>query len=235
MKTKKTALITGASKGLGYALAESLAKEGWALLINARDATALLAAKKRLSKFTDVIAITGDVRDEIHLLELAEILEKKQWNLDLVVNNASTLGTSPLKQLLDHPLENLHTVFHTNMIAPISLLQKVRPYLNEGAKIINVSSDAANEAYETWGAYGGSKAGLDHMTAILGNENPEYYFYAFDPGDMRTDMHQAAFPGEDISDRPFPSEQAVPEMLQLIESDLPSGRYTINSFKKLAI
>ncbi len=235
MKTKKTALITGASKGLGYALAESLAKEGWALLINARDATALLAAKKRLSKFTDVIAITGDVRDEIHLLELAEILKKKQWNLDLVVNNASALGSSTLKPLLDHPTENLYIVFHTNMIAPISLLQKVRPFLNNGAKIINISSDAASEAYETWGAYGGSKAGLDHMTVILGKENPEYYFYAFDPGDMQTDMHQAAFPGEDISDRPFPTVQAVPAMLELIESDLQSGRYTINSLEKRAI
>lgn len=235
MKSKKTALITGASKGLGYALAEILAKEGWALLINARETTELLTAKKRLEEFTDVIAIAGDVRDEIHLLELAEVLEKKQWNLDVVVNNASALGTLPLKQLLDHPVENLHTVFHTNMIAPISLLQKVRPYLNEGARIINISSDAGKEAYETWGAYGGSKAGLDHMTAILGKENPEYYFYAFDPGDMRTDMHQAAFPGEDISDRPFPREQAVPAMLELIEDNLPGGRYTINSLKKLAI
>ncbi len=235
MKTKKTALITGASKGLGYALAESLAKQGWALLINARDTTALLAAKKRLAEFTDVIAIAGDVRDEIHLLELAEVLEKQQWNLDLVVNNASALGTTPLKQLLDHSVENLHTVFHTNMIAPVSLLQKVRPFLNNGAKIINISSDAASEAYETWGAYGGSKAGLDHMTTILGKENPEYYFYAFDPGDMRTEMHQRAFPGEDISDRPLPTEEAVPAMLELIEDTLPSGRYTINSLEKRAI
>ena len=235
MKTIKTALITGASKGLGYALGEHLAKHGWNLLINARDSIALLAAKKRLAEFTEVIALSGDMRDEIHLLELPEVLERKQWNLNLVVNNASALGTSPLKPLLDHPTENLHIVFHTNMIAPISLLQKVRPFLNNGAKIINISSDAASEAYETWGAYGGSKAGLDHMTVILGKENREYYFYAFDPGDMQTDMHQAAFPGEDISDRPFPTEQAVPAMLELIESDLPSGRYTINSLEKREI
>lgn len=112
------------------------------------------------------------------------------------------------------------------MIAPISLLQKIKAYLHDGAKIINVSSDAGAEVYEKWGAYGGSKAGLDHMTAILGKENPQYRFYAFDPGDMRTDMHQAAFPGEDITDRPFPTEFAVPTILQLIENNFPNGRYT---------
>ena len=202
MDNTKTALITGASKGLGFALAESLAKQGWKLLINARSAQRLLATKKHLEQFTQVVAISGSVIDEIHLLQLPEALEANQWTLDLVVNNASALGLSPMRNLLDHPIENLHTIFHTNMIAPISLLQKVKPFLNANATIINVSSDAAAEAYETWGGYGGSKAGLDHMTAILGKENPHYNFYSFDPGDMRTAMHQAAFPGEDISDRP---------------------------------
>jgi short-subunit dehydrogenase len=223
---KKTALITGASKGLGFALAESLARNGWKLLINARDARQLLSVKNYLQRFTEVVAISGDVRDEIHLWQLAEALDQHQWKLDLVVNNTSTLGVSPLQPLLSHPVDNLHLVFHTNMIAPISLLQKVQPYLRDGATIINVSSDAGAEAYEKWGAYGGSKAGLDHMTAILGKENPQYHFYAFDPGDMRTDMHQAAFPGEDISDRPLPTEYAVPAILQLIENTLPNGRYT---------
>ena len=235
MTTNKTALITGASKGLGYALAESLAKEGWNLLINGRNTKELLAAKKRLAASTEVIAIAGDVRDELHLQVLADVLKKKQWQLDLLINNASALGISPLKPLLDHPVENLHTIFHTNMIAPVSLLQKVISCFNNGAKIINVSSDAGQEAYETWGAYGGSKAGLEHMTKILGKENPEYYFYAFDPGDMRTDMHQSAFPGEDISDRPYPSEHAVPAMVQLIDGNLPSGRYTIYSFEKQSV
>ncbi len=233
--TNKTALITGASKGLGYALGESLAKKGWKLLINARKPSELLAAKKRLAEFTEVMAIAGDVRDEIHLLELTKVLDRKRWQLDLLVNNASSLGISPLRPLLDYPIQNLHIVFHTNMIAPVSLLQKVRPYFNENAKIINVSSDAGKEAYETWGAYGGSKAGLEHMTSILAKENPQYHFYAFDPGDMRTDMHQAAFPGEDISDRPFPTEYAVPAMLQLIEDDLPSGLHTTHSLEKQSI
>ena len=145
-----------------------------------------------------------------------------------MINNASALGGSPLKNLLEHSVDNLHVVFHTNMIAPISLIQKVKAYLNDAASIINISSDAAVEAYETWGAYSGSKAGLDHMTRILGVENPEYNFYAFDPGDMWTDMHQAAFPNEDISDRPLPEEKAVPALLQLINNPLPSGRYSIN-------
>ena len=232
MKSHKTALITGASKGFGYQLALHLAQHGWSLLITARTPVSLLAAKKQLSKYTEVKAISGDVRDEVHLLELAETLQIHEWKLDLVVNNASALGTSPLQKLLDHQVDNLHTVLHTNMIAPISILQKVKPYLKPGARIVNVSSDAAVEAYETWGAYGGSKAGLDHMTLILGKENPDYKFYAFDPGDMRTDMHQAAFPQEDISDRPLPVEFAVPAFVALVNSNSPSGRYTINSFKK---
>lgn len=232
MTNKKTALITGASKGLGYALAEALAHKGWNLLINARNAKQLLSVKNHLAQFTEVIAISGDVRDEIHLLELADALKINAWKLNLVVNNASALGISPMPALLDHPVEDLHVIFHTNMIAPISILQKVKPYLATDAMIINVSSDAGAEAYENWGAYGGSKAGLDHMTTILAKENPGFNFYAFDPGDMRTDMHQAAFPGQDISDRPLPSEHAVPAMLRLIENKFPNGRYTASSILK---
>jgi len=235
MTLKKTALITGASKGLGFALAESLARKGWNLMINARNANQLFSAKNRLADLTEVIAIAGDIRDEIHLLQLAEAFEKNHWNLDLVVNNASALGMSPMQRLLDYPIDNLHVVLHTNMIAPISLLQKVKPYFRANAKIINVSSDAGAEVYELWGVYGGSKAALNHMTAILAKENPEYSFYSFDPGDMRTDMHQAAFPGLDITDRPLPREHAVPAIIQLIEGVFPSGRYTAHSLKELPV
>jgi len=129
-------------------------------------------------------------------------------------------------------VEDLHTVFHTNLIAPLSLLQKIKPFLTEKAVIINVSSDAAKEAYERWGAYGGSKAGLDHLTAILGKEYPAWRFYSFDPGDMRTDMQQAAFPGEDISDRPLPEEKAVPACIELITGEFSSGRYTVELLKR---
>jgi short-subunit dehydrogenase len=229
---KKTALITGASKGLGYSLADHLAHAGWNLLIDARNPDQLLEAKNHLEPFTKVVAVPGDIRDEIHLLQLSEALATNQWKLDLLVNNASALGISPLPKLLEHPVDNLHVVFHTNMIAPISLLQKVKSYLKDNATIINVSSDAGAEAYETWGAYGGSKAGLDHMTSILAKEYPAWRFYSFDPGDMRTEMHQAAFPGEDISDRPTPSEKAIPALIRLIENEFPSGRYTTSRLLK---
>lgn len=232
MTNRKTALITGASKGLGYSLAESLAQKGWDLVINARHAKQLLEAENHLAQFTSVISLPGDVRDETHLLQLAEALHSNQWQLDLLVNNASALGISPMPRLLDHPIDDLHLIFQTNMIAPISLLQKVKPYLKNNATIINVSSDAGAEAYESWGAYGGSKAGLDHMTAILNKEYPEYRFYAFDPGDMRTEMHQAAFPKQDISDRPLPAEKAVPAMISLIENNFPRGRYTTSTLIK---
>src|SRR5215217_2518368 len=235
MLEKRTALITGASKGLGYFLAENLAQKGWKLLINARGVKALLEAKRYLEQFTDVIALSGDVRDEIHLLQLAEALQANEWRLDLVVNNASSLGVLPMPRLLDQPIEDLHMIFHTNMIAPISLLQKVKPYLKDKATIINVSSDAGAEAYENWGAYGGSKAGLDHMTAILAKEYPEYKFFAFDPGDMRTDMHQAAYPGQDISDRPLPTEKAVPALIELLEHAYANGRYTTSILKEQAV
>lgn len=226
MTQQKTALITGASQGLGYVLAETLAAQGWQLLINGRNAERLLQAYNILSKTTKVVAISGDVRDEIHLLQLKEALEQNNWTLDLLINNASELGVSPMVPMLDYPVDSLHQVLHTNMIAPISLLQKVKSFLENDAIVLNISSDAGLEVYEHWGVYGGSKAGLDHMTAVLAKENPALYFYAFDPGDMRTNMHQAAFPGEDISDRPLPKEAAVPAILKLIKVKPKSGRYT---------
>lgn len=226
MTNKKTALITGASRGLGYALALALAKQGWQLIINGRNAENLLTAQKELATYTKVVAISGDVRDEIHLLQLRNALQQQHWQLDLLVNNASALGVSPLVPLLEHPVDNLHEVFHTNIIAPVSLLQKVAAFFVEAPIIINISSDAAVEAYPAWGAYSSSKAALDHLSAILAKEQPQWSVYAFDPGDMRTLMHQAAFPGEDISDRPLPETAAVPALIHLLEARLPSSRYT---------
>ncbi len=221
--TNKTALITGASRGLGFELANALADQGWNLIINGRNAKKLLAAQQHLAKKTKVEAISGDVIDEIHLLQFPDRLASFN-GIDLVVNNASTLGASPLPKLLDFPIERIHTVFHTNVIAPLSLLQKISPFINEEAVIINVSSDAAIHAYEGWGGYGSSKAALDHLTQTLAKENPQWHIYAVDPGDMQTTMHQEAFPGEDISDRPLP-EKTVAGFLFLVEKKIESGRY----------
>jgi NAD(P)-dependent dehydrogenase (short-subunit alcohol dehydrogenase family) len=219
----RTALITGASRGLGLALARRLAQDGWNLIINGRGAAALEAARAQLAEQTDVVAITGDVTDETHRLTLAAVA-RKLGGLDAVVNNASILGPSPQPALLDYPLDVLEEVYRTNLIAPLGILQAVREQLRDGARIINVTSDAGREAYEGWGGYGSSKAALEQLSAILAEENPDLRVYWVDPGDMQTQMHQEAFPGEDISDRPLP-EESVPGFLALLEGELPSGRY----------
>jgi NAD(P)-dependent dehydrogenase (short-subunit alcohol dehydrogenase family) len=168
-----------------------------------------------------VTAIAGDVADPEHRRRLVEAAGD---SIDLVVNNASVIGTTPLPLLADYPLDDLRRVYEVNVIAPLALVQLALPHLSNGARIISLSSDAAVEAYETWGGYGSSKAALAHLTSILAAENPGLRAYAVDPGDMRTQMQQDAFPGEDISDRP-PPEESIPGLLVLIEGDLPSGTY----------
>lgn len=221
--TTRTALITGASRGLGLALARQLAESGWQLLINARGESALNAARAELAKKTWVVAIAGDITYAMHRHQLAEAAQAL-GGLDAVINNASILGPSPQPKLLDYPLEKLEQVYRTNVIAPLGLLQTVRHHLKPGARIVNVSSDAGVEPYEGWGGYGSSKAALEHLTAIYAAENPGFKVYWVDPGDMRTQMHQEAFPGEDISDRPLP-EVSVPGFMALLEGQYPNGRY----------
>jgi len=225
MKAQKTALITGASKGLGRALARGLAAKGWNLILTARDETQLRLIRDELAQKIHVAAIAGDVNDPAHR-EALTVLARGHAGLDLVINNAGTLGPSPLPPMLDYPLDELALVFTSNVIAPLGLIQSVRRELKPGARIINVSSDAAVNAYPGWGGYGASKAALEQASAVLAAENPDLSINWVDPGDMRTDMHQAAYPGEDISDRPLP-EARVPGFIALIESDLPSGRYSI--------
>ena len=221
--TNPTALITGASRGLGLALARQLAHQGWSLILDARGAEALDAAHKELAQITTVVAIAGDVADAAHREALARAAHAA-GGLDALVNNASTLGVSPRPNLLDYPLDALEQVFRANVFAPLGMLQAMRTTLKRTAKIINITSDAGVEPYAGWGGYGASKAALEHITAIFAEENPTMRVYWVDPGDMQTQMQQEAFPGEDISDRP-PPEASAPGLLALIEGELPSGRY----------
>jgi NAD(P)-dependent dehydrogenase (short-subunit alcohol dehydrogenase family) len=220
---ERVALITGASRGLGLALARALAVRGWSLIVDARGAAALEAARAELARHTRVIAIPGDVADPAHRRALAEAA-REAGGLDAVVNNASILGPSPQPSLFDYPLEVLEQVYRTNVIAPLALLQAVRASLKPNAAIIDITSDAGVEAYPGWGGYGSSKAALEQLSAVVAAENPALRVYWVDPGDMRTQMQQEAFPGEDISDRP-PPEASVPGLVTLLEGQLPSGRY----------
>jgi NAD(P)-dependent dehydrogenase (short-subunit alcohol dehydrogenase family) len=220
---KRTALITGASRGLGLALARELARRGWTLILDARGTEALEAARAELSKHTKVIAIPGDVADEAHRRELMEAA-RAHGGLDALVNNASILGPSPQPELLDYPLATLEEVYRVNVLAPLALIQAAREVLKPNARIVNVTSDAGVEAYSGWGGYGSSKAALEQLSAILAAENEQWRIYWVDPGDMQTRMHQEAFPGEDISDRPLP-EESVPGFVALLEGNLPGGRY----------
>jgi NAD(P)-dependent dehydrogenase (short-subunit alcohol dehydrogenase family) len=219
----RTALITGASRGLGLALSRSLAARGWNLIITARDASRLRAVRDELAVVTHVAALAGDVIDPKHR-EALTVLARGHAGLDAIVNNAGLLGPSPQPALLSYPLETLVEVFLANVLAPLALLQELRRELRPGARVVNVTSDAGVNAYEGWGGYGASKAALEQVSAVLAVENPDLRVYWVDPGDMRTDMHQAAYPGQDISDRPLP-ETRVPGFITLLEGDLPSGRY----------
>ena len=220
--TTRTALITGGSRGLGRALLTALADRGWRLVVDARDAERLIAAVAALPRPRLVRAVAGDVADPRHRAALAAAVGPR---LDLLVNNASELGPSPLPHLADLRPEDLRRVLDVNVVAPLALVQAVLPALGAArGTVVNISSDAAVEPYAGWGGYGASKAALDHLTAVLAVEQPELRVFAVDPGDMSTDMHQAAFPGEDISDRPAP-DTVVPALLQLLDGNLPAGRY----------
>jgi NAD(P)-dependent dehydrogenase (short-subunit alcohol dehydrogenase family) len=239
MNMSPTAMITGASRGLGLALAAGLAREGFDLIIDARDAAALDAAADRIRAAAGargtpggargtpggtVTAVAGDVTDPAHRAALQRAAEAA-GRLDLLVNNAGTLGASPLPALADYPPDELRAAFEVNVIAPIALTQLMLPLLRgSGGAVLNITSDAAVEAYTGWGGYGAAKAALEQASNVLAAEEPALRVWWADPGDLRTDMHQRAFPGEDISDRPEP-ESVVPAFVRLVAERLPSGRY----------
>ncbi|MGN6722361.1 MAG: SDR family NAD(P)-dependent oxidoreductase [Marmoricola sp.] len=222
--TTKTALVTGGSAGLGLALVRSLHDSGWEVITDARNAHRLDAAVGGLSRVT---AVPGDIADPSHRVALLEEV-RRAGGLDLLVHNASTLGPTPLRPLGWLSPEELAEIWTVNAGAPVALTTLLLPQFREGALLVSISSDAAVEHYDTWGGYGAAKAALDHFTLTLGVETG-LRAYAVDPGDMRTAMHQAAFPGEDISDRPLP-ESVVPRFLDLIAHPPASGRYRLADF-----
>ena len=219
------ALVTGGSAGLGRALAHALASGGWTVVTDGRDPERLAAASDQ----PGLVAVPGDVTDEWHRGALLAAVER-QGRLDLLVHNASTLGPTPLPRLEETTAADAVAVWATNVAAAVALTADLLPFLVDvRGTLLSVSSDAAVEHYPGWGLYGASKAALDHATLTFGAENPEIAVYAVDPGDMRTQMHQDAFPGEDISDRPLP-ESVVPHLLALLAERPPSGRYRAADF-----
>ena len=219
-RTQPTAVITGGSRGLGRALAAALAERGWRLVIDARRTEDLAAVAAGLP---DALAIPGDVTEPAHRATLSDAVDV----LDLLVNNASDLGPAPLPPLAEYPLDGLRHVYETDIVAPLALTQLLLPKLRSAqGTVVNISSDAAVEAYPGWGGYGSAKAALDHISAVLAAEEPDIHVYAVDPGDMRTEMHQAAYPGEDISDRPLP-ESVVPALMALLAHRPASGRFRL--------
>lgn len=223
---ERVAIVTGASRGLGLALARALAERDWRLVVDARGAAELAAAEGELGRLTEVRALPGDVVDEAHrggLVDAAGELGR----LDLLVNNASALGPSPQPELADYPVAVLEEVYRVNTLAPLRLVQLALPLLlASGGRILNVTSDAAVEGYPGWGGYGSSKAALEQLSNVLAAEHPSLRVYWVDPGDMNTRLQREAFPGEDVSDR-RPPEASVPGLLRLIEGELPSGRYQV--------
>jgi NAD(P)-dependent dehydrogenase (short-subunit alcohol dehydrogenase family) len=229
MKVRRTALITGGSRGLGLALARHLAADGWNLVVDARDADALERARREIDGDGPgtVIALPGDIAEAVHVTALVNAAAG-QGGFELIVNNAGTLGPSPLPHVAWLRTGDLERILRTNVVAPLRLMQAALPHLRAArGAIVNVTSDAAVEGYEGWGGYGASKAALEQLSRVLAAEETDVRVVWVDPGDMRTQMHQDAFPGEDISDRPTP-ESRVPGLVRLVDERRPSGRYRVD-------
>ncbi|MET0144160.1 MAG: SDR family oxidoreductase [Ilumatobacteraceae bacterium] len=227
----RTAIVTGGSRGLGRALVSELATRGWIVVTDGRRAGDLADATSGLGP--NVVAVAGDITDPTHRATLVASAVEVGGSVDLVVNNAGGLGPSPLPGLAEYPLDALADLFAVNVVAPLGLVQAALGHLGAGAVVVDITSDAAVEAYEGWGGYGATKAALEHLGRVLAVEHPDIRFLTIDPGDMRTRMHQDAFPGEDISDRP-PPEASVPGILAIVDSGGPSGRYRASEGAEVA-
>jgi NAD(P)-dependent dehydrogenase (short-subunit alcohol dehydrogenase family) len=220
----RTAIVTGASRGLGRALTRALSEAGWTVIADARDGTTLAAA---VGDLPGVIAIPGNITEAAHR---AELIKATGGRLDLLINNAGGLGPSPLPPVATTPADALAALFAVNVLAPLALVQAALPLLRaRGGIVVDVTSDAAVEAYPGWGGYGATKAALAHLDKVLAQEEPGVTVWSLDPGDLRTEMHQAAFPGEDISDRPLP-ESVAPALLNLLAARPTSGRYSLSAY-----
>jgi len=223
-RTARVAVVTGASRGLGRALARALAEDGYRLVVDARNGDALRTAMAGLPSGAVVSALAGDITDPAHRADLRRAADAL-GGPDLLINNAGTLGPSPLPAISEFPLDELRTAFEVNVLAPLALTQLLLPALRErGGAVLSITSDAAVEAYAGWGGYGAAKAALEQACNVLAAEEVAVRVWRVDPGDLRTQMHQDAFPGEDISDRPLP-ESVVPAFRRLISERMPSGRY----------
>lgn len=227
-----TAVITGATQGLGRALAGELARRGWRLVLVARTRRDVDRVVEELGAETEVLGVAADICEPDGRGQIASTAARL-GPIQLVINNAGTLGASPLPVLLDYDLTALRRVFEVNVVAQLAVLQALRAQLVESPTVINISSDAAVEPYARWGGYGSSKAALDQVSRVLAVENPGWRVLSVDPGDMRTAMHQAAFPGEDISDRPAPGA-TVPGLMRLIDDEFESGRYRARTTEEAA-
>ena len=230
LSTDSTALITGASRGLGLEIARLLARRGTNLILTARGAKALDQAAQELNKDTAVLAIPGDVADPTHSQRLVVAGQERFGQIDILVNNASTIGLSPMPRLESYPLDALTEVFQVNTIAPLHLMQLVLPDMQrrEEGVIVNITSDAALEAYPGWGGYGASKAALEHLSRVLAAEvaGTRVRIYTVDPGDMNTQMHRDAEPGEDLSHLPG-AEVSAPAIVRLIEHETTPFRRVV--------
>ena len=226
--SRDVAVVTGASRGLGLAITRALVADGWSVVVDGRAGDDLMTAISDVTGPGQAVAIPGDVTDPDHRQQLAQAAAGK-GPVRLIVNNASYLGPSPQPVLQNYPLDTLRRVYEVNTVAPLALIQVLRPLMTEaGGVIINITSDAGVEGYAGWGGYGSSKAALEQLSRVLAAEQPQLRVYWVDPGDMNTRMQQEAFPGEDVSDRP-PPEESVPGLLELAKGELPSGRYQARS------